>query len=88
MGNRKRLTRITIEQHEVKVTRRRPERVTAYCDRCGSIVTALVPEAAEVMQISQTEPGEIHFIDPAGNDRGLLCDGSIKEIEETTEERK
>lgn len=85
MSNRKRLTRITIEQHEVRITRRRAERVTAYCEQCGSIVTALIPETTDAIQIPQDE---IHFIDTAGNDRRLLCDGSVEGTNTTIEEKK
>ena len=69
-----------IEQHEVRITRRRGERVTAYCEQCGSVVTALIPDATGAIQLPREETSEMHFIDAAGNER-LLCDGSTEETE-------
>ena len=77
-----RRTRITIEEHEVRIIRRSAKRVTAYCEQCGSTVTALIPQDIAAVPTESVEadklsdPIDIHLIESADSDVPLLCDGS------------
>ena len=82
--------RITIEEHEVRIIRRSARRVTAYCEQCGSTVTALIPEDVTAVPMAMTktddllEPIDVHLIESVDSDLPLLCDGATKESNKNT----
>jgi len=82
--------RITIEEHEVRIIRRSARRVTAYCEQCGSTVTALIPEDVTAVPMAKAkmddllEPIDIHLIESADSDLPLLCDGSLEKSNKNT----
>jgi hypothetical protein len=82
--------RITIEEHEVRIIRRSARRITAYCEQCGSTVTALIPKDVTTVPMAGTrtddflEPIDIHLIESADSDLPLLCDGSLEKSNKNT----
>lgn len=89
MTSKTRRTEIQLETHEVKIIRFRPTLLSAYCWRCGSIVTAVTPEqAAELLQRTLADiycsvnEGRLHI---AGTARGLplICGNSVTGEAET-----
>jgi hypothetical protein len=82
MANKTRRTEITIETHEITITRKGGNQRDAFCPGCKSTVTVFRhEEIAQLIQRSigevqdMLEKGDIHFINVSGE--SLVCGTSL-----------
>ena len=94
MSTTKRTRRITIERHEIKITRPAGAVETLFCRRCDGEVHGLSRQGtADLFRISAAmvdqliDDSAIHFIETDDDELPLICGGTPSEEQGGTNDR-